>query len=70
MGEVTRQAAEPNTKRKHDERDVREQIQRGAADERQHLQRVGARDPGQEKAERVWRESWERHERQQRDKQR
>lgn len=43
--------------RKPTERDVREQIQRGARDEREHRQRTGQRDPGQPAMERVWRES-------------
>lgn len=51
--------------RKQSERDVREQIQRGARDERQHVIRQTGRDPGQAATERVWRQSIERNEKRQ-----
>lgn len=55
-----------NAPKKPTESQVREQIARGARDERNHIVRSGGRDPGQARAERVWRESIERSERAQR----
>lgn len=49
--------------KKPTEGQVREQIARGAADERAHVIRQTGRDPGQAATERIWRQSIERTER-------
>ena len=45
--------------------DVKEAIRENARKEREQIVRTGGRDPGQEKAERVWRENYEKNERKQ-----